>query len=198
MVTGTTVDRGLVDAERPDAVIVATGGKPRWPHNAEFGDDAHVVDAWQVLKGEANVGARVVIADWRCDWIGVGLAEMLAASGCHVRLAVNGLHAGELLPFYVRDMAAARLHGLGVEVIAYARLYGCDADTVYLQHTASGEPIVVEDIDTLVLAQGHLSECALLDALEDAQMPVIPIGDCVSARTAEEAVLEGLKAAWSL
>ncbi len=198
VVTGTSVDRAFIEKEAPDAVIVATGGKPRWPHNAELGEEVHVVDAWQVLKEQVNVGASVVIADWRCDWVGVGLAEMLAESGCHVRLAVNGLHAGELLPFYVRDMAAARLHRLGVETITYARLYGADADTVYLQHTASGEPVVIDNVDTLVLAQGHSPENALLDALEDLGTEVIAIGDCVSARTAEEAVFEGLKAAWVL
>ena len=198
VVTGVSVDTALIEAERPDTVIVATGGKPRWPHAAEIAEDAHVVDAWQVLKGQANVGSRVVVADWRCDWIGVGIAEMLAEAGRHVRLAVNGLHAGELLPSYVRDMAVARLHRLGVEIIPYARLYGCDADTVYLQHTSSEEAIVIESIDTLVLAQGHMPECTLLDELEDADLSVIAIGDCVTARTAEEAVLEGLKAAWTL
>jgi 2,4-dienoyl-CoA reductase-like NADH-dependent reductase (Old Yellow Enzyme family)/thioredoxin reductase len=198
VLTGTPVDTALIEAARPDAVIVATGGKPRWPQAADISEEAHVVDAWQVLKGQANAGSRVVVADWRCDWIGVGIAEMLAEGGRQVRLAVNGLYAGELLPSYVRDMAVARLHRLGVEIIPYARLYGCDVDTVYLQHTSSEEPIVIEGIDTLVLAQGHMPECALLDALEDTDLPVIAIGDCVTARTAEEAVLEGLKAAWSL
>jgi 2,4-dienoyl-CoA reductase-like NADH-dependent reductase (Old Yellow Enzyme family)/thioredoxin reductase len=198
VVTKTAVDADLIAAQRPDAIIVATGGKPRWPHNAEIAEDAHVVDAWQVLREQANVGTSVVIADWRCDWIGVGLAEMLAESGCHVRLAVNGLHAGELLPFYVRDMAAARLHRLGVETITYARLYGADADTVYLQHTASEEPVIIEGVDTLVLAQGHEAEATLLDGLVGYGGEVTAIGDCVSARTAEEAVFEGLKAAWAL
>lgn len=196
--TKTAVDMDLIAAEKPDAIIVATGGKPLWPHNVELGEDAHVVDAWQVLREQVNVGQSVVVADWRCDWIGVGLAEMLAQSGCHVRLAINGLHAGELLPFYVRDMQAARLHGLGVEVIPYARLYGADADTVYLQHTASEAPILIEGVDTLVLAQGHEAEATLLDELEDYEGDVFAAGDCLAGRTAEEAVYEGMKAAWAL
>jgi 2,4-dienoyl-CoA reductase-like NADH-dependent reductase (Old Yellow Enzyme family)/thioredoxin reductase len=196
--TGTSVDRALVERERPDAVVVATGGKPRWPHTLETDDEAHVVDAWQVLRNEANVGASVVVADWRSDWVGVGIAELLAAAGCRVRLAVNGLHAAELLPFYVRDMAAGRLYKLGVEVITYARLYGSDADTVYLQHTAGGEPIILENVDTLVLAQGQEPEATLLSELDGYEGEVMAIGDCVTARTAEEAVLEGLKAAWAL
>jgi len=196
--TGSRIDRALIEAERPDAVIVATGGKPRWPDGMEIADDAHVVDAWQVLRDKVNVGQSVVVADWRADWVGMGVAELLAAAGCRVRLAVNGLHAGELLPFYVRDMGVARLHRLGVEIIPYTRLYGRDAENVYLQHTASGEPVIIEDVDTLVLAQGQIPETSLLDALEGYAGDVRAIGDCVTARTAEEAVLEGLRAGWDV
>lgn len=192
------VDTGLIEAERPDAVIVATGGRPFMPPGLELGDDAHVVDAWGVLRDQVNVGASVVIADWRSDWIGMGLAQLLAESGCHVRLAVNGLHAGELMPWYVRDMAAAKLHELGVETIPYVRLYGADGETVYLQHTASEAPILIEGVDTLVLAQGHEPVSGLLEELEGSGAEIIGIGDCLAPRTAEEAVFEGLKAGWSV
>jgi 2,4-dienoyl-CoA reductase-like NADH-dependent reductase (Old Yellow Enzyme family) len=193
----TKVDRTLVDCLSPDAVIVATGARPRWPRNIEI-DGAHVVDAWQVLRKEVNPGASVVIADWRCDWIGLGVAELLAQNGCRVRLAVNGLHAGETIQTYVRDMMVARCQRLGVEIIPYAKLHGADADTVYLQHSASGEAMLVEDVDTLVLAQGGEAEDALLGELEGYDGQVRPIGDCLAPRTAEEAVLDGLREAWQL
>jgi len=192
------IDRAMVDQMAPDAVIVATGARARWPRNIEIGDAAHVVDAWQVLRKEVNPGASVVIADWRCDWVGLGVAELLAESGCKVRLAVNGLHAGELIQTYVRDMMVARCHRLGVEIIPYAKLYGADADTVYLQHSASGEAMLVEGVDTLVLAQGSESEDGLLAELEGYAGLVRPIGDCLAPRTAEEAVLDGLREAWRL
>ena len=105
------------------------------------------VDAWQVLKGEANVGHSVVVADWRCDWIGLGLAEKLARDGCRVRLCVDGLVAGQRLPWYVRDSWNGILHKLGVEIVPYARLFGADADSVYFQHATSGEPIVVNEVE---------------------------------------------------
>ncbi len=192
------VSREIIDAQAPDVVIVATGGRPFTPPHAELGDDAHVVDAWQVLRNQVNVGSSVVIADWRSDWIGMGLAQLLAESGCHVRLAVNGLHAGELMPWYVRDMAAAKLHALGVETMPYMRLYGADADTVYLQHTAGEDAILIEGVDTLVLSQGHEPVAGLLNELEDHGAEIIGIGDCLAPRTAEEAVFEGLKAGWGL
>ena len=195
---GTPVDRALVGREAPAAVIVATGGRPRWPDGLQIEEGAQVVDAWQVLRNEANLGNSVVIADWRCDWVGLGLAELLASSGRRVRLAVNGLHAGELLQSYVRDSMVSRVHRLGVEVTPYARLYGVDEDTAYFQHSAGGDPLVFEDVDTLVLAQGQEPWADLLEALADFDGTVLPIGDCLAARTAEEAVLEGLEAAWSL
>ena len=60
----------------------------------EGDSEGHVVEAWQAIRDEVNIGQRVVIADWRCDWVGLGLAEKLARSGCWVRLAVNGIMAG--------------------------------------------------------------------------------------------------------
>jgi 2,4-dienoyl-CoA reductase-like NADH-dependent reductase (Old Yellow Enzyme family) len=193
IVTGTKVDRALIEKMQPDAVIIATGATPYRPV-VEGADEAHILDAWQVLKGEANIGADVVIADWRCDWIGMGLAEMLTRAGSRVRLAVNGITAGEMIPQYARDKWLGDLHRLGIEIIPYARLFGADGDTVYLQHTTSGEPIICEGADTLVTAHGHQSVTNLEAELQDWPGEVHVIGDCLAPRTAEEAVLEGLRA----
>jgi 2,4-dienoyl-CoA reductase-like NADH-dependent reductase (Old Yellow Enzyme family) len=187
-----TVDAAFVQQQKPDAVVIATGAKPRRPQ-FEGQDEMHVVDAWQVLKGEANVGHSVVVADWRCDWIGLGLAEKLARDGCRVRLCVDGLVAGQRLPWYVRDSWNGILHKLGVEILPYARLFGADADSVYFQHATSGEPIVVTEVNTLVLSQGHDRVATLEAELADFDGEVRIIGDALTPRTAEEAVLEGLK-----
>jgi 2,4-dienoyl-CoA reductase-like NADH-dependent reductase (Old Yellow Enzyme family)/NADPH-dependent 2,4-dienoyl-CoA reductase/sulfur reductase-like enzyme len=192
VVRNRTVDAAFVQQQKPDAVVVATGALPRRPQ-FDGEDEMHVVDGWQVLKGEANVGPSVVVADWRCDWIGLGLAEKLARDGCRVRLCVDGLVAGQRLPWYVRDSWNGILHKLGVEIVPYARLFGADADSVYFQHATSGEAIVVNDVNTLVLSQGH-DRVAMLEAeLADYPGEVRVIGDALTPRTAEEAVLEGLK-----
>ena len=186
------VTRAMIDAHGADVVVIATGGKPHWPE-VEGGDSSHVVDAWQVLRGQANVGTSVLIADWRSDWIGLGLAEKLAREGCRVKLCTEGIAAGEAIHGYVRDTMVAALHKLGVEIIPYAKLYGSDGNTVYMEHSASGEPIIFEEIDTLVLTQGHDRVADLEEALVDFAGEVHVIGDANTPRTAEEAVLEGLK-----
>ncbi|MBS3649054.1 FAD-dependent oxidoreductase [Pseudaminobacter sp. 19-2017] len=186
------VTRALVEAEGAEAVVIATGGKPRRPL-IEGGEDTHVVDAWQVLAGQANVGANVLIADWKADWIGLGVAEKLARDGCNVTLCVEGLFAGETIHGYVRDTMMANLHRLGVHVVAYARLYGADGSTIYMEHCASGEPIIFEGIETLVVSQGHDRVAELEAELEGFAGEVHVIGDALTPRTAEEAVLDGLK-----
>ena len=196
VVRNTRVDRALVEQAQPDHVIVATGAEPYWPA-FEQGGALQVVDAWQVLRDQVTLGRSVVVVDWRCDWIGPGIAERLVRAGHHVQLAVNGTHCGENLPLYVRDQLAGELHRLGIPIIPYARLYGCDDNTVYLQHTASGEPMLLENIDSLVLCQGH-QPVDTLGAELAGRVPFERIGDCLAPRTAEEAIYEGLKVAWNL
>lgn len=196
VVRHTRVDRALVEQEQPDHVIIATGAEPYWPA-FERGGELQVVDAWQVLREQVTLGRSVVVVDWRCDWIGPGIAERLVRAGHQVQLAVNGTHCGENLPLYVRDQMAGELHRLGIPIIPYARLYGCDDTTVYLQHTASGEPMLLENVDTLVLCQGHQPVDTLAAELQGL-VPFDRIGDCLAPRTAEEAIYEGLKVAWNL
>jgi 2,4-dienoyl-CoA reductase-like NADH-dependent reductase (Old Yellow Enzyme family)/thioredoxin reductase len=193
VVPATRVDRATVLRERPDAVVIATGAMPYRPPFASEGA-LQIVDAWQVLTNAAAPGQSVVIIDWRADWIGIGIAERLAQRGSAVRLAVTGIAAGETLPLYVRDAAAASLQKLGVTVMPYMRLYGSDSSSVYLQHVASGEAVVLEGVDTLVLCTGHAPVTDLADALEDVSLDIRIIGDSASPRTAEEAVYEGLRA----
>ena len=189
---GQPVDCALVEQIAPDAVIIATGAIPR-SAPVEGAQTGHVVNPWQVLKGGANVGASVLIADWSLDWIGMGIAEKLARAGCRVRLAVDGYMAGQRIHQYVRDQWVGTLHDLGVEVIPYARLYGIDGQTVFCQHASSGAPMLFEGVDTLITSLGHQSVCALEDELADLGLECHVIGDALTPRTAEEAVFEGLK-----
>lgn len=187
----TRVDAAFLRAERPDALIIATGSTPFTPR-IEGAGAGHVVTATDVLAGRARPGGRVVVADWRCDQIGVGLAMMLARRGHNVRLAVAGICAGQNLQQYVRDLWAGRLHEAGIEVIPYARIYGVDKDTAWFLHTASGAAITLEGVETLVLVEGNTPDMVLQREVAGLGIPSITVGDCTIARTAEEAIHDGL------
>lgn len=186
------VTRDLLEAERPDAVILATGSRPHMP--LLEGEDMQVVHAADVLAGKVHTGARVVVYDWHGDWVGAGIAERLASEGAHVRLAVNAMCAAANIQTYIRFEIVARLHKLGVEVHPWLRLYGADDGTAYFIHTASRDPVMMENVDTIVLNTPNIQDDALLPGLLDLGIEHHLVGDCLSPRTAEEAVYEGLKA----
>ena len=189
----TKVSADFVMQEAPEVVILATGGRSFEPI-IEGRENAHVVTAWQILEGKANVGSRVAIADWRCDWVGLGLAELLARQGCHVRLACNGIVPGQTVNQYVRDNWLGILHKLNVETLTHLRLHGIDSEDAYFQHTLSGEPVILNNVDTLVTAFGAGSSNTLeKDLKNNFHSKLHVIGDALSPRTVEEAILDGLK-----
>ena len=184
------VTRELLEHERPDAVILATGSRPHLPPFE--GEAAQMVHAVDILSGKARTGARAVVYDWHGDWLGSGICERLAAEGVHVRLAVNAHCAAANIQTYIRFETVARLHKLGVEVHPWLRLYGGDGRTAYFIHTPSREAVVMEDVDTIVLNTPNLQEDGLLAAIEALGLEHRIIGDALTPRTAEEAVYEGM------
>ena len=183
-----------ITAFAADVVIVATGSVAR-KANLDLDEKTDIVYAHDIIENNKKTANSVVVADWRCDWVGLGVAEKLAQQGCHVRLVVNGFVAGEQIQSIVRDAWIAKLHRLGVEITPFARLFGSVENSVFFQHISSHEPIVFEDVGTLVIAHGYCSNSSLMDSLNAYNGHLISIGDCVQPRSAEEAVLEGLRVA---
>ena len=197
IVLGTTADERLLRELAPDTIVLATGARPRVPE-LELADSPVVLTAWEVLQGAPVPSGRVVVADWRCDWIGLGVATLLAQRGRKVTLGVCGYHAGQRLQQYVRDGMIGDALRLGIEIIPLVRPYGADPGTVYLQHVLTGEPVLIEPASALVLSAGHLPVTGLAAALAGSGMDVHEIGDCLAPRTVEEAVLDGLTVASEL
>ena len=189
------VDREVAESAAPDVVILATGAKSRSRPELEGIEDAHVFDAWEVLQRQANLGASVVIADSWGDWTGLGLAEALATEGHRVRYLTTCPTPGQAIQSYLRDQWVGELHKLGVEISTYMRLVGADSDTAFAQHTVTGEFLQYDETDSIVLAHGVAREAVLEEALAVLGIPVHLVGDCVTPRTAEEAVFDGLAVA---
>ena len=186
--------RDRLAEELPDRLIVATGSVPRLP-DGEIGQDIDVVHAADIITGARRAGSRVVIYDWLADWTGVGVAEKLASEGSHVILAVNGVCPAISIQNYIRDAAIARLHRLRVDMRPYMRFYGAEGRTAYFLHTAAQEPVVFDNIDTVIMCTPNRPVDQLAEHARDLSIEFQVIGDALSPRTAEEAVYEGLIAA---
>ncbi|MCV2863769.1 NADH:flavin oxidoreductase [Albidovulum sediminicola] len=77
-------DADTVLAEKPDVVIVATGGLP----HTEVLEDGNplVVSTWDILSGDAQPGSNVLIYDDAGDYPALQAAEKIAATGAKVEI----------------------------------------------------------------------------------------------------------------
>jgi NADPH-dependent 2,4-dienoyl-CoA reductase/sulfur reductase-like enzyme len=73
-----------VAAEKPDMVIVATGGLP-YTEVLREGNDL-VVSAWDIISGDVKPGSNVLIYDDAGDHAGLQAAEIIAETGAKVEI----------------------------------------------------------------------------------------------------------------
>jgi 2,4-dienoyl-CoA reductase-like NADH-dependent reductase (Old Yellow Enzyme family)/thioredoxin reductase len=189
----TEADAEAVLALAPDAVVVATGAKPYEPDLALDGVEA--VQTWTLLAGSRPRGRRVVVADWGGDAGGLACAELLAAAGSEVTIAVGSAALGETLHQYQRNVYAARLYRAGVRFEHHLELAGAEPGRVRFRNLFAEELETTLPADLLVLSLGRVPERGLAEALATGGAQVEEAGDCLSPRSAEEAILEGTLAA---
>ncbi|SMD13837.1 NADH:flavin oxidoreductase [Rhizobium sp. RU36D] len=80
----TWADADIVLSEKPDVVIVATGGIAH-TEVLESGNDL-VVSAWDILSGDVKPGSNVLIFDDAGDHAALQAAEIIAATGAKVEI----------------------------------------------------------------------------------------------------------------
>jgi pyruvate/2-oxoglutarate dehydrogenase complex dihydrolipoamide dehydrogenase (E3) component len=189
----TDADADAVLELEPDVVVVATGARPFAPDLPLEG--VEVVQSWDVLAAAAPRGRRVVVADWGGDPSGLDAAEALAAAGNEVTLAVASVTVGEAIHQYRRNLYLQRLYRAGVRILQHHALAGASDGEVELSNVFAPELRLHVPADLLVLAQGRVPEDELAPTLAAAGLRVEEAGDCLSPRSLEEAVLEGVLAA---
>ncbi|MCS7006561.1 MAG: FAD-dependent oxidoreductase, partial [Gaiellaceae bacterium] len=186
---GVAADARVVAGLEPDVVVVATGAQPYTPP-LDLGG-VRVAQAWDVLVEAPPEGLRVLVADWGGDPAGLDCAEMLAAAGNEVTLAVASVAVGETVHQYRRNLYLERLYRAGVEVLHHRALAGSADGLVELANVFAPELRERREVDLLVLAQGRVPLDEVAPALRAVGLRVEEAGDCLSPRSLEEAILEG-------
>ena len=194
--TSAPATQNLVPEVAADHVIIATGAEQRMPA-LEVADDAFVIGARDYLREGPDLPAgRVLVTDWKGDWIGLGIALRLAEAGRHVSLATAANFAGAAIQQYTRTLLVSQALRSGrIAFINDARLVGVDADTGYLQSTLCEVVHEVSGVAATIVSAAPRSVPVDLDC---GAASVTVIGDAVAPRTVEEAVYEGLTAATDL
>lgn len=178
------VDRKLIEAEKPDAVVIATGARQRIPQ-AEGVNGANVVLANDVLSGKAKVGQEVVIIGGRL--VGMDTACFLAAQGKKVSVASKGQIARDV-PSTLKLALKEKLIGLGGRMYPFAKLHSITPKGVNL---VCDREILFLKADTVVLAIGSEAENSLVEEIKGTVPELHAIGDCVEPRNVFSAIHEG-------
>jgi 2,4-dienoyl-CoA reductase (NADPH2) len=197
---GVGVWPGLVDEQRPDRVIVATGAEPARPWWVPETAD-NVCDARAVLDGSAEPVGSVVVIDELGFHQATSVAELLADRGCEVEVVTNGMVVGQDLGVTL-DMegwwmrATAKGIRQSTDLVPMG-IGGDDGRTLELQHHPTGQ-MVTRTPDWIVLAVPASPVEWLYNDLKAAGVSVERVGDCVAPRRAHAAVVEGERAGSSI
>ena len=184
----------LMLAERPDAVVIATGSHAYIPPVPGI-DGKHVVTDRDVLAGDAKVGTNVVVVDDVHTEEALSTAELLLDQGKRVEVISPLFYVGQDVGITSIAPLYARLYGKGVTLTPGTELRAVEGSTVIVANVYSGAERRLEGVDTVVLALGSRSIDALYRALKGQVATLLAAGDCVAPRGVHQAILDGTRAA---
>lgn len=196
---GVDADASTILAERPDAVIVATGSMLR--PEARLAGPVPVLDVDELLEGGSatlpapSSGAALILDD-DGHQLAPTAAEMLVAAGFQVEIATTHPAVGDLidatqLPFVLQRLAQDR-----VRLTPNVAGVPSPAGAVTLRHLYSEEEERRDGIALVVVAGRRRGLTALRDELAAVapDLPVVVVGDALSPRWLLDAVAEGARA----
>ena len=190
---GVGVWPGLVEEQRPDHVIVATGAEAVRPYWVP-GDAANVCDVRDVLDGSVHPFGDVVVIDEIGFHHATSTAEVLADRGCNVEIITPGMVVGQDLGITL-DMENWWIRAGEKGIVQTTDLVpmGMEGRRLELLHHPTGT-IVDRTPDWVVLAVHANPVEWLYHDLKRAGVSVERVGDCVAPRRAHAAVVEGERA----
>ncbi len=215
--TAESVTADIIDSEKPDHIILATGATPLTPPIPGV-ELPNVVQAWDVLAGNVYTGKKVVIVGGGA--VGVETALLLAEKGTLSGDVLKFLFVNRAeSPDVLYDMATRgtkkitiieMIDQLGKDfgkstrwgMLQDVKRYGVESKlaSTALEITSGGVKIEtgagVEEIqaDTVVIAAGSKSTNELKAVIEGKGIPFDVVGDADSIGMAFDAVHQGYKA----
>jgi mycofactocin system FadH/OYE family oxidoreductase 2 len=192
IITGVKVTPELVSEKNPDAVIIATGSKPKArPVPGEYGPPT-VLNVWEVIEGQFLVGEKVLFVDENGGHHATATVELLADQGKKVDIVTSDLFIGmELAPLGDLYLTRQRLLQKGVTFTTDVVIDEIDGSKVKARDIYTNEPILFEGYDTIVLDMGNVVDDLLYRQLKGQTKELYRIGDCVAPREIDMAILEG-------
>jgi 2,4-dienoyl-CoA reductase-like NADH-dependent reductase (Old Yellow Enzyme family)/thioredoxin reductase len=164
-----------------DTVAVATGATPRRP--GIVGDDLpHVLDVRDVLAERAIPGRRVLVISQDDHVAPLSVADFLSGRGHEVTVVFATATPAPLLGRYIVGAILGRLDEQGVKLRSMEEVTAIEPGRVHTRNVYSLRPRVIEDIDSVVLACGSVSDSTLCDDLAGRHTDLHILGDAYAPR----------------
>lgn len=215
------VDGELIDREKPEHIILATGARPINPP-IPGADLPHVVQAWDVLSGNVYTGRRVVIIGGGA--VGVETALFLAEKGTLsaevlkflfinkaespetlYELATRGTKEVtliEMIDAIGKDFGKSTRWGMLQDVKRYGVKAKITSKALEITHSCVKieTPQGIDELaaDTVVLAAGSRPVDKLSGIIRGKNIPFNVIGDAGKIGMAFDAIHQGYKAGLSI
>ncbi len=187
------VDRQLVEAERPDVVVIATGSRLHVPDVATI-NRGNMVNALDVYSGGIQTGQNVLVVG--AGLVGSETALILARQGKKVTL----MDRLEKIAFDVEPLTFMALTELldqaGVEIRTGLNIEAVTETGVMVSDKGWNRFTI--EADTVVNAMGLEPNQELLGELEGSASVVFAVGDCYKPRDVGDAVHEAFSRAVGL
>jgi hypothetical protein len=204
---GTAATKGLLENEKADAIVCATGstydsGGGFSPYRAERAsipgsDQGHVLDVEtatrRALEDPTALDKRVIIVDETASYLPLGLAEILATQGgAEVEVISPHMFVGEDT-FSTGDMPVLypKLIQAGVRLTAQHHIEKVDGNTVETYNIWGGQARTIAAVDSVILAMLRTPNDALFQEIRGSFPEVHRVGDVVAPRKLAAIIYEG-------
>jgi len=186
------VTADFVKQESPDAVVLAIGSVPLVPDIPGVNQD-NVVEAREVLTGEAEVGHKVVVFAGEQHAQALSTADFIASQGKEVEILCEEYHAGSQIEMGTRAAIYERLYEAGVTLTPCTALKEVSGNTVLATNVHTGREYRIDGVDTVVLACGGMEDPNLLHALRGQVKELHVVGDAAGVRRLPDATMDGAR-----
>ena len=191
--TGTEVTESMVSEEKPEVVILASGGEQIRPDIPGI-DLPLVCNAWQVLGGGVPPGRHAVVIGG--GLVGMETADFLCQRGARVTL-VEVLKRSPVLKITSHGyMLHTRLKEAGCRLLFNASLRKIEESSVTV--LIEGKEQILSPVDQVIIAVGLKPRNELKEILQTQKIRHFIIGDALEPRRIIEATEEGARAAWNI
>lgn len=192
VVTGVEATAEMIVGKNPDAVIVATGSKPRTkPVPGDYGPP-WALDVTDVIEGRYPIGEKVLFLDENGGHHATATVELLADQGKKVDMVTSDLFIGiELAAMGDLYLSRQRLLQKGVKFITDVLIDEIEDNKVKGRDFYTNQSIVYEGYDNVVLDLGNEVEDGLYRQLKGRVAELYRAGDCVAPRGIDMAIIEG-------